>query len=449
MHLPDHLEHQELVEIRVEQRPDRRDRSGTRDCRRGLRYPWPSCDLMGPFGKRQGRVAAARQGGIAARYERNRFRGRAATPHRRASACSSPASSTSCARPSASPRSSSSRTPAARVVVPAQTCCGQPAYNSGDRATAKALARQAIEAFEDCDYVVAPSGSCGGMLIRHYPELFAGEPEMAAKAERFAEKTHELVSFLTDVLGVERVSAAVRRDGRLSRLLLGPARARRQGAAEAPARQRRGPEPRRARRGRDLLRLRRHVRRQIRRTVQRHRLPQGRRHPQERAPGPCSPATSAASSTSPASFSARARRSRRGTSPRCWPAWRTGRRSASRRRRPDDDRRRDHAAVQGERPRGADRRAAAGRDGVRAQLRRPARGGGRAAAGVRGAARQRPRHQGPHARASRPLSRGLRAQGRRRAAAMSISPRTPRRRAGSSSTSARGSARKASPRASR
>src|SRR5208282_3251370 len=94
-----------------------------------------------------------------------------------------------------------------KVVVPAQTCCGQPAYNSGDRATAKTLALQAIEAFADCDYVVAPSGSCGGMLIKHYPELFAGEPEMAQKAERFAEKTHELVSFLVDVLRLERVSA--------------------------------------------------------------------------------------------------------------------------------------------------------------------------------------------------------------------------------------------------
>lgn len=94
-----------------------------------------------------------------------------------------------------------------RVVVPAQTCCGQPAFNSGDRATAKALAGQTIQAFADCDYVVTPSGSCGGMLIRHYPELFSGEPEMAVKAERFAEKTHELVSFLTDVIGVERVTA--------------------------------------------------------------------------------------------------------------------------------------------------------------------------------------------------------------------------------------------------
>jgi L-lactate dehydrogenase complex protein LldE len=93
------------------------------------------------------------------------------------------------------------------VVVPAQTCCGQPAYNSGDRATAKRLARQAIEAFAECDYVVAPSGSCGGMLARHYPDLFAGEPEMAVKAERFAEKTHELVSFLVDVMRVDGVEA--------------------------------------------------------------------------------------------------------------------------------------------------------------------------------------------------------------------------------------------------
>src|SRR5271166_6791803 len=94
-----------------------------------------------------------------------------------------------------------------RVVVPSQTCCGQPAFNAGDRLTAKALARQAIEAFADCDYVVVPSGSCGGMLARHYPDLFADEPDQAAKAERFAEKTHELTSFLVDVLHVEKVAA--------------------------------------------------------------------------------------------------------------------------------------------------------------------------------------------------------------------------------------------------
>jgi L-lactate dehydrogenase complex protein LldE len=94
-----------------------------------------------------------------------------------------------------------------KVVVPSQTCCGQPAYNSGDRSTAKLLARQAIDAFEDCDYVVAPSGSCGGMLIKHYPDLFAGEPDLAERAERFAEKSHELISFLVDVMGVDKVEA--------------------------------------------------------------------------------------------------------------------------------------------------------------------------------------------------------------------------------------------------
>jgi L-lactate dehydrogenase complex protein LldE len=94
-----------------------------------------------------------------------------------------------------------------QVFVPGQTCCGQPAYNSGDRATTKDIARQAIAAFEDCDYVVAPSGSCAGMLSKHYPELFAGEPELARKANAFAAKCFELVSFLVDVLKVTKVSA--------------------------------------------------------------------------------------------------------------------------------------------------------------------------------------------------------------------------------------------------
>ena len=62
------------------------------------------------------------------------------------------------------------------VVVPSQSCCGQPAFNSGDRATARAIALKTIDAFADCDYVVAPSGSCAGMLAKHYPELFADEP---------------------------------------------------------------------------------------------------------------------------------------------------------------------------------------------------------------------------------------------------------------------------------
>ena len=94
-----------------------------------------------------------------------------------------------------------------KVVVPSQTCCGQPAYNSGDRADTKALARQTMRAFSGCDYVVAPSGSCGGMLAKHYPELFADEPDAEREAVAFASKCRELISFLADTLGVRRVNA--------------------------------------------------------------------------------------------------------------------------------------------------------------------------------------------------------------------------------------------------
>ena len=93
------------------------------------------------------------------------------------------------------------------VVVPPQSCCGQPAYNSGDRAHAKRVARQVIAAFADVDYVVAPSGSCGGMLHEHYPELFADEPDMALAAQHLAKRSHELLSFLVDVRGMRRVDA--------------------------------------------------------------------------------------------------------------------------------------------------------------------------------------------------------------------------------------------------
>ena len=94
-----------------------------------------------------------------------------------------------------------------KVIVPSQTCCGQPAYNSGDRADAKAIALKTMAAFEACDYVVAPSGSCAGMLAKHYPQLFADEPDLAQKATAFAAKCFELISFLVDVLGVKTVSA--------------------------------------------------------------------------------------------------------------------------------------------------------------------------------------------------------------------------------------------------
>ncbi|MGG5810814.1 (Fe-S)-binding protein [Falsiroseomonas sp. CW058] len=95
-----------------------------------------------------------------------------------------------------------------QVEVPAtQTCCGQPAYNSGDRMTTKDLARAVIDAFLPYDHVVAPSGSCAGMIGHHYPGLFADDPHYRGRAEALGAKTHELVSFLTDVMGVERVAA--------------------------------------------------------------------------------------------------------------------------------------------------------------------------------------------------------------------------------------------------
>ena len=101
------------------------------------------------------------------------------------------------------------------VEVPrAQTCCGQPAYNSGDRASSKAIARQVIAAFKDFDYVVAPSGSCAGTLREHYPELFADEPMMATEIQHLAKRSYELVSFLTDVMGMTGVDA--RYDGKVT-----------------------------------------------------------------------------------------------------------------------------------------------------------------------------------------------------------------------------------------
>lgn len=85
------------------------------------------------------------------------------------------------------------------VVVPEQTCCGQPAYNSGDRNNARALAERVIDAFGDCDYVVVPSGSCAGMLRRHYPQLFtAADGELRARAQDLGERTRELTEFLAE-----------------------------------------------------------------------------------------------------------------------------------------------------------------------------------------------------------------------------------------------------------
>lgn len=95
------------------------------------------------------------------------------------------------------------------VAVPgAQTCCGQPAWNAGDRASAATLVKQTIAAFEPYDYVVAPSGSCAGMLKHHGWQVLAGEPQWRERAKVLAARTYELISFLTDIRGITSVNVS-------------------------------------------------------------------------------------------------------------------------------------------------------------------------------------------------------------------------------------------------
>ena len=96
------------------------------------------------------------------------------------------------------------------VVVPAhQQCCGQPALSAGDEEEARAMARDAIAAFEGFDHVVAPSGACARTLKIHYPALFADDRHWHARASAFAARVHELTSFLVDVAGVTGINARV------------------------------------------------------------------------------------------------------------------------------------------------------------------------------------------------------------------------------------------------
>lgn len=95
-----------------------------------------------------------------------------------------------------------------RVTVPsAQSCCGQPAYNSGDNADARTIAEKVIKVFESFDCVVVPSGSCAGMIRHHFPGLFESDGEWAARARALADKTFELTSFLVDVLKIVSLNA--------------------------------------------------------------------------------------------------------------------------------------------------------------------------------------------------------------------------------------------------
>jgi L-lactate dehydrogenase complex protein LldE len=89
----------------------------------------------------------------------------------------------------------------------AQTCCGQPHFNSGYHDDAHALARHTLDAFAGSEVVVAPSGSCAAMVKLEYPGLFRGDPAWHARAADLARRTHELSDFLVNVLGLEDVGA--------------------------------------------------------------------------------------------------------------------------------------------------------------------------------------------------------------------------------------------------
>src|SRR3990167_5274046 len=91
------------------------------------------------------------------------------------------------------------------VVPPAQTCCGQPGYNSGDRKAAKALALKVIEEFDGCDYVVLPSGSCAGMIRVHYPALFKDDPAVIESIKRLSARTYELTDFLVNIAKLQNI----------------------------------------------------------------------------------------------------------------------------------------------------------------------------------------------------------------------------------------------------
>ena len=89
-----------------------------------------------------------------------------------------------------------------------QTCCGQPAFNSGFRGEARLVARHFLSAFRDADYIVCPSGSCTSMVRNHYAELFHKDAASLAAAEALAPKVFEFSEFLLKVAGREDVGAS-------------------------------------------------------------------------------------------------------------------------------------------------------------------------------------------------------------------------------------------------
>ena len=94
-----------------------------------------------------------------------------------------------------------------------QTCCGQPAYNSGYHADAKEAAKQQITVFEQSENVITPSGSCAAMIRHYYPDLFADDPEWRNRAQALADKTYEFSEFLVKVMKIENFTAKLTAKG--------------------------------------------------------------------------------------------------------------------------------------------------------------------------------------------------------------------------------------------
>ena len=95
-----------------------------------------------------------------------------------------------------------------------QTCCGQPAFNSGFRKEASRAARRFIEIFDSAETIVCPSGSCVNMVRNHYPKLFENDSAWRDRATRIAKKTYEMSEFLVDILKKEDVGASF--DGKVT-----------------------------------------------------------------------------------------------------------------------------------------------------------------------------------------------------------------------------------------
>ena len=88
-----------------------------------------------------------------------------------------------------------------------QTCCGQPAFNSGYQREARVAAKRFIEIFETAEAIVCPSGSCVTMVRHHYPQLFSDDATWLQRAQNVAAKTFELTEYLVDILGVDDLGA--------------------------------------------------------------------------------------------------------------------------------------------------------------------------------------------------------------------------------------------------